>query len=793
MRNELEEFVNQIRPHILELLQEYGYDTSAPIRCLNPEHEDKTPSVLVSNAANNDWTIWCLGCGKRYDIFNVYSILENKPNSGHDWWTEVVLPLAAKYDISPPKSTLSLEESFIYDLKRIYAQVADLINHDIEKMGKDSGDYVRNHNWTEDTLNSFDIGTLEYSKLVDVFSIDELRRFGLERPDLFENNNLLYSSKDQYGRIIRFFARRPNRDPKMDSTASRKLTVNLWSGAGHLYNINRLNTKLPYVIIVEGQSDVVTLAQNKIENVVGTCGCHQFSQEHFNSLVLRGISEFIFVYDNDKAGISAIHDLLKKDFIQSSTSQIKIVTLPEECDPDEYVRKYGPEPFKALIQNGALSAFEYLLNSFTNKEVETVCTQVLPFIAANKSSISREFMALTLSEFLEGKISVNAILGDVNRLDKWAQTKILEAQQAIVKSVSSLAHDNPSIAIEVYREAVDRLEKVDKDESQDSVWNDGLTRLSDTKIEGETGTGGPFNLKRLWNLSDVLHKGSWKSATFMALGAVENMGKTAFLMNLGYDIVSNDENDAILYIQTLDDSFEEIIWRLGCIIVNDPMFELDMMANPGEYVRQGLHEILDMRNFAYNKLRTLQASRKLLIEGVESGTTIAHALKRLRHLRKEFPNKNIVWILDNFHNVTDWENLEQRVRFTNVSKKIKSFSKQHKITTIVSAEYRKIDAGSPGSNEDLAETRSIKFDARFIGHLWSDAHHKGVNDAFLVHRYQDRLYPRVVLRVGKNKITDFKNSLGFDFYPSSSLFIPVSYDQVLKDVEIRKGELGVNS
>lgn len=706
-KTQIDLFLEKIRPYLLDYLESKGINTSSAIRCINPEHEDQSPSMLCANAEQNDWRLYCVSCGFRADIFDAYAILENKPRKGPKWFSETVLPLATMFGIPIPAFELSSEELFANDYYRCFEDVASLLQHEIKEFDSFPSEYVASKEWKQETLIALDIGTIEYETITSRLSEDDLRRFGLNRPDIFKKEHLIFTVRDQFGRPIRFFARRPTKDPKFESTTSSKLAVDLWRGKGHLYLSHLLSRKHSTVTLVEGHPDAVTAYQNGIVNVVGICGCQAFSEAHADALTMLGISRALLMYDGDQKGQEATETLLRKDFIKTGGMSYEVCVLPEEHDPDSYIRKEGLQKFNYLLEQ-KLSAFEYLLSKEDPAQTpEEICEKLIPYIASARSDVKREMMARDLSSFTGERVSIGAILSDVSKVDELVFSALMEKQKAIVGATIRQVQNHTPQAKEIFRDALEKLETAEKEQGGKSSKALCLSRLQSCKMLEETRTTGGYILQPggLKNLSDLLKGGDYTGSKVVIVGGVRNVGKSTFVDNFIWQAINIPENDAIAYLLTIDDPTEARFRRMGCCAVNEVSFTQNMMANPGYYADElGLPDVWEKREYAYSRLTELIAKGKLIIEDSRDGTTLAYAERRVSQIRRENPKANIIFGLDNFHDCTDWSASETKDPVGRKIKYGKRICEIQKVLGLFTAEYKKLsDPSKPGTDDDLAD------------------------------------------------------------------------------------------
>ncbi len=731
-------------------------------------------------------------CGWRGDIFDVYSALEDKPKRGAAWFNETVLPLATMFNIPPPVVELSVKEQFRHDLYRVFEDTAALIEHRIDKFEQTPKEYVLRKKWTEETLTALDIGTISYETIQKRIPEEDRRRFGLNRPDVFNEEHLIFTVRDQFGRPVRFFARRPDTDPKFISTTSSGLVSDVWSERGVLYLSNLCTRTSSTSLVVEGHPDAVTLYQAGITNVVGLCGCGMFSENHTDSLTMSGISKCILMYDGDEDGQRAVERLLRKPFVTEGGLTYEVVVLPEEHDPDSYLRVEGSDKFNNLLEQ-RLSAFEFLLlKEDPSQTPEEVCERLIPYIAANKSDVKREMMARDLVRFTGDKISIGAVLADVNRIDDVVVSAIMEKQKAIVTSVTRQVQNHTAQAKEVYRGAVEQLEAIEKEQGGRGSKAACLARIQACKMVEENRSTGGYNLKEgsLGSISHMLDGGDWRGSKIIIVAGVRNVGKSTMVDNFLWEAITQPDNNAIAYLLTIDDPAEARFRRMGCCAVRSVDFTQNMMANPNYYFEEkGIPDVYEKREYAYSRLTEMIASGKLIVEDSRDGTTLAYAERRIAQIRRENPESNIIFGLDNFHDCTDWGGAEAKDRVGKQIKYGKRICEIHKALGVFTAEYRKLaDPMKPGTDDDLADSRAMQYAPHLTMHLFSDLDAKGEDKALLVHDHHGLIMPRVVLNIGKNKITSTKgnNKLVYDFYPAAALFKNVPIEQAKKDEKERR-------
>lgn len=182
---------------------------------------------------------------------------------------------------------------------------------------------------------------------------------------------LLFAIDDIQGRVIAFGGRiigegEPKylNSPETPIYNKSKVLYNVFSAKNHIFSRG-------HAIVVEGYTDVMSLAKNGVENAVATCGT-ALTYDHLR-LLSRFTENIVLVFDGDDAGISAAErgvDYLQSFFLPNQESLrrilnddrliVKVLILPEKLDPADFVDKYGIDRFKDLINKAKFYSDFYL-------------------------------------------------------------------------------------------------------------------------------------------------------------------------------------------------------------------------------------------------------------------------------------------------------------------------------------------------------------------------------------------------------------------------------------------------
>ncbi len=332
-----------------------------------PFHGEKSPSFSVSPAKG---IYKCFGCGKAGDSIRFIMDIEGLG------YGEALKHLAKKYGIEVQETVMTDEqlqsqnerESLLIVLnyaKNYYQN--NLFNHD---EGQSIGyPYFKERGFSDKTIHTFELGySLEswdaFTKeaLKNGYSLEVLEKAGLtitkDNEQSSQNksfdrfrNRVTFPIHNVAGKVIAFGAR----ILKADKTQAKYLNspeTEIYHKSNVLYGIfqakNAIRTT-DVCYLVEGYTDVISLYQAGIENVVASSGTSLTIEQI--RLIGRFTQNITVLYDGDTAGIKA--SLRGMDMILEEGLNVKLVVFPEGEDPDSYVQKIGSEDFVKYIQKNA--------------------------------------------------------------------------------------------------------------------------------------------------------------------------------------------------------------------------------------------------------------------------------------------------------------------------------------------------------------------------------------------------------------------------------------------------------
>ncbi|HEX21132.1 MAG TPA: DNA primase, partial [Actinobacteria bacterium] len=391
---------------------------------LCPFHQEKTPSFSVDTSKQ----LWhCFGCGEGGDVISFVMKVD-----GLDF-TEAVESLARRvgYAVHYTKTksnNLGIKQK-IYEINAAAAGYFSKVL--FSPMGRETRDYLKSRGFGREIAETMWLGFapdtwdgLKNYLLKKNFLEAEILKAGLTSQgsngksfDRFRGR-LIFPIKDIQGRVVAFGARSLNGDnPKYlnspETPVYRKGSV--------LYGLNLAKTAISSqsaAIIVEGYTDLLALKMSGIDNAVATCGT-AFTLDHFK-FISRFTDDIIFVFDGDAAGIAAAErglelvsqirlpgDNTLKKLLNSYKIGVKVLVLPEELDPAEYVAKNGVENFRLLITNAKQFTDFYLERIMIKYDInddnqrQKAIAESLAFIKLLASAVAQEKYLKRIAEMAD--------------------------------------------------------------------------------------------------------------------------------------------------------------------------------------------------------------------------------------------------------------------------------------------------------------------------------------------------------------------------------------------------------
>ena len=317
---------------------------------LCPFHNEDTPSFSVSP---DKQMYYCFGCQSGGNVFTFIMQMENYS------FVDAVKYLAARANIDLPQAEYS--EEVKKELKEreivlnIHKETAKYFYSNLQSQrGKLADEYLRSRKVKDKIRKLFGIGyaNADYADLYKYllykgYSEEMMLISGLIIPrkkgkgyiDRFRDR-IMFPIFDVHNNIIGFGGR--VLDDSLPKYMNSPETI-LFDKSKNLYGLNYARTaKEENILIVEGYMDVISLYQAGFKNVVASLGT-AFNYQHA-ALLKRYTNEVVLVYDSDAAGIKAA--LRAMPILSSVGLKIRVLQIPGEKDPDDFIKEKGAEAFR---------------------------------------------------------------------------------------------------------------------------------------------------------------------------------------------------------------------------------------------------------------------------------------------------------------------------------------------------------------------------------------------------------------------------------------------------------------
>jgi len=396
---------------------------------LCPFHNEKTPSFTVSPSKG---IFKCFGCGKAGNSVNF--IMEHERLS----YPEALRFLAAKYHIDVVEREMTPEEGARQNERESMMVLSQFASKNFQEnlFQTEEGvaiglSYFKERGFRQDTLKKFEVGYCmdkwdAFTQTAINAGYDKmyLIKTGLsienENNMLFDRfrGRVIFPIHSLSGQILGFGGRILKKDAKTakylnspESEIYHKSRI-LYG----IYHARRAIGQFEKCYLVEGYTDVMSLHEAGVENVVASSGT-SLTREQVR-LIKRFTPNVTILYDGDEAGIKA--SMRGIDIVLEEGLNVKIVLLPEGEDPDSYSKKISNEDFITFLGNNEVDFIKFktnlLLKDSGNDPLEkaNVIKEIVKSITVIPDTISRTIYIKECSLLLD--IPEEILYNEVNRL-----------------------------------------------------------------------------------------------------------------------------------------------------------------------------------------------------------------------------------------------------------------------------------------------------------------------------------------------------------------------------------------
>ena len=319
-----------------------------------PFHDDHSPSMSVSPEKQ---IFTCFSCGATGNVFTFVSDFEKISFISAVRLLGEVVGIKNLDDANNDND--KRDEYFdIYDSANKFYQ-----NSLFTSLGKNAIEYLKNRNIDRDTIKKFGIGlSIQKVSLTDYligkgYDSDKLINVGLTNDngnDIFVNR-IMFPIYDLSGNPVAFSGRIYN--TKDTSKYVNTKETSKFKKGKILYNYHIAKEHLKKndtIIIMEGQMDVIRASTIGVNNCIATMGT-ALTRDH-KKIIQNMTNNVILCFDGDSAGEKATMSAIS--LLEDTSVNIKVVRLPDNMDPDEYIVRNGKDSFLHQI-NGAVSLIDY--------------------------------------------------------------------------------------------------------------------------------------------------------------------------------------------------------------------------------------------------------------------------------------------------------------------------------------------------------------------------------------------------------------------------------------------------
>jgi len=351
-------------------------------RC--PFHDEKTPSFVVSPTKG---IYKCFGCQKGGNSINFIQELQGVS------YPEALRYAADKYNIEIEEQELTPEQESRMSAKESQFIATKFASEYFQNVlwntseGKAVGlSYFKERGFSEDTIKKFKLGyspkkqnSFEKAATKAGYDLEILAASSLigknedgKTYDKFRERTI-FTIHSYTGKVIGFGGRAFSPDAKSKYLNSGETLI--YDKSKVLYGLNlskQAISKANRCFIVEGYTDVISMHQNGVENVVSASGTALGPQQI--QLIKRSTNNVTLLFDGDKAGIKAT--LRSIDLCLKAEMNVKIASFPDGEDPDSFSKKLSTEEFQEYLEKSAINFVDYLIELYKLNDINDP-TQVI--------------------------------------------------------------------------------------------------------------------------------------------------------------------------------------------------------------------------------------------------------------------------------------------------------------------------------------------------------------------------------------------------------------------------------
>ena len=424
---------------------------------LCPFHGEKTASFSV---VPDKGMYYCFGCHKGGGVINFQMEVEGMS------YPDAVRALAKRAGLDVPED--EQYQSRYRAQERLWAlhkEAARFFHAQLyAPVGAEALHYALNRGMSKSILTTFGVGfapdtwdSLVRAMRAKGYTDQELRDSGLvtvsqKNGNLFDRfrGRLMFPIIDVRGNVIGFGGRIIKNDGDAAKYLNSPETL-IFNKRKNLFGLNLAKkTKQDHMILVEGNIDVVALHQYGFDNAVASLGTSLTEEQA--TLLTRYTEQVVLIYDGDEAGQRATRRAIP--ILEKAGIQVKVLQIKDAKDPDEFLKRFGADKFKVLLE-GSANRVEYQMAAIRRKYDLREDDQRVQFIAEAAeyvstlpSAVQREVYGTRAAEaagisYEAMKIEVSkAYKRRINREKKQQEKIDLAPAQALRPKSRTIRYDN---------------------------------------------------------------------------------------------------------------------------------------------------------------------------------------------------------------------------------------------------------------------------------------------------------------------------------------------------------------
>ena len=410
-----------------------------------PFHQEKTPSFNVNPARQ---IFRCFGCNRGGDVFTFVMEIEGCS------FPEAVKTIAEKCGVPLPamEDSRGMEErdQRRAELQKLNQWAAEFFESNLSETpeGRRALDYLAERGVSDETRQAFRLGYAPNSwdalsnhllkcgasrMQIERSGLVTLKESGLGFYDRFRGR-LMFPICDVQGRVVAFGGRILGEgEPKYLNSPETAL----YTKGQHLFGLSYAREAIRqrgYAILVEGYMDFLIPYQAGIRNLVASLGTALTEQQV--RLLARYARKIVVNFDPDSAGVAATKRSL--ELLLGEGFKVNVLTLPDNLDPDEYIREQGAEGYSQLLKSSQ-AFLDYIVTQAVNEhdqtkpagKVETL-NAILPYLKLVKDRIERTNQVDQIADRL--KIDNRLVREEFKRAVEARQERVSE--QAVVVTIA---------------------------------------------------------------------------------------------------------------------------------------------------------------------------------------------------------------------------------------------------------------------------------------------------------------------------------------------------------------------